>query len=320
MEIKPDDIKILKQATFPPGEPVLLCLCRNEELTISAIVDHHRRLGFSCFVFLDNGSDDRTQDILAELDGVTLLESKLPYKHYQNVFKKYLYETYAMDRWGLLVDADEFFDYPGSDRLSIQGLIRYLDDHGYNSMFTPLLDMYSDKPLIQLPEIDGPGFRTENYSFCELDSIHRPWKRRLLAKLVNRSFEVYEGGIRRSHFGVGCWLNKFVFLKSSAGHTPYHSPHAISHRSKVADVSGVLFHYKFTSAFFGKVKSALDEGQYFQNSSEYHQYAKILSEKPDFSLMTKKTKSFTDFNLLLNTGFAYASKHFHRHLTETSTA
>ena len=312
-----DSIKTLKKVSIPAGEPVLLCLCRNESLTLPALIEHHRRLGFSYFVFLDNGSDDGTQELLAASDGVTLLESKLPYKRHQNDFKQYLFQTYGMDRWGLLVDADEFFDFPGSEHLSLQSLISYLDQRGFNSLFTPLLDMFSDKPLQQLAEIEQAGFDRRHYPFCEIQSISRPPRHRLRASLLNRSFEAYTGGIRRSHFGLDCWLSKFALLKSSAGQTPYRTPHSISRRAKVADISGALLHYKFTSAFFSKIQSALAEKQYFQDSSEYRKYAQVLQDQPDFSLMTSDALAFTGLEALVPAGFGYTSKHFQKFLDQT---
>jgi hypothetical protein len=49
----------------------------------------------------------------------------------------------------LTADLDELFVYPGAERFGPPTLCRYLDKHGYEGVYAPMIDMYSDLPLSQ---------------------------------------------------------------------------------------------------------------------------------------------------------------------------
>ena len=82
-------ITIIKDISRQSNSPVVLCLCRNEELILPKFIEHYRNLGFECFVFLDNGSNDKTLEILEKEKGITIIQTHLKYKTYQNYFKRY---------------------------------------------------------------------------------------------------------------------------------------------------------------------------------------------------------------------------------------
>ena len=74
---------------------------------------------------------------------VVLLQNLLPFKVYCLALRQYLAQRFAKDRWCLVADADEFFDYPLSRFLDLSGLTAYLDKKGFNAVVTQMLDLYS---------------------------------------------------------------------------------------------------------------------------------------------------------------------------------
>jgi hypothetical protein len=55
------------------------------------------------------------------------------------------YSTY----WSLLIDADELFIYPGYEREDLSSFCCKLDQVKAEGVFAIMLDMYSDRPVLQ---------------------------------------------------------------------------------------------------------------------------------------------------------------------------
>src|SRR5262249_47458166 len=76
-----------------------------------------------------------------------------------------LLESHGRDHWCVVVDADEFFVYPGWEYLSIPDLCDYLDSESSSAFASLLLDMYSGKPFarpgcweVPAPQAGCPSF------------------------------------------------------------------------------------------------------------------------------------------------------------------
>ena len=67
-------------------------------------------MGVKHFVFLDNGSTDRTVEMLCAHEDVTVLQTNAPYQKYENTMKRYLAERFSPGKWNLCADIDELFD------------------------------------------------------------------------------------------------------------------------------------------------------------------------------------------------------------------
>jgi len=64
---------------LPSGSVVAICLVKNGEYYIQAFIDHYLKIGVKHIVFMDNGSSDRTLDITAKYDRVTVVKCCLPF-------------------------------------------------------------------------------------------------------------------------------------------------------------------------------------------------------------------------------------------------
>src|SRR5579863_2315281 len=112
---------------------IALSVVKDGELHIRSFLEHHFALGVAHVVILLNDSNDRTEEIAAQYERVTILRCSWPYRLYEVPMKRYLVRRFANRRWSLFVDVDELFDYPGRDRVSLRQLVEYLDAHRYTA-------------------------------------------------------------------------------------------------------------------------------------------------------------------------------------------
>ncbi len=68
-------------------ELLMISVVRNGELYIESFIDHYHAMGVKHFVFLDNGSTDRTVELLCTHDKVTVLQSHVSYNRRENTMK-----------------------------------------------------------------------------------------------------------------------------------------------------------------------------------------------------------------------------------------
>ena len=57
---------------------------------MKSFLDHYRSMGVKHFVFLDNGSTDRTVELLYAQEQVTVLQTDAPYNKYEKTMKEIL--------------------------------------------------------------------------------------------------------------------------------------------------------------------------------------------------------------------------------------
>lgn len=133
---------------------VVVTLVRDNEQIIEPFLEHCLGLGAACVVLLDNGSRDGTVPRALRYDHVKLLRCTLPFHIYEHELKRFLIERYGDGRWCLLVDADEFFDYPASRELPFAAFLEYLDTRGFTAVVALVLDLFADGPVEMWPE-DG---------------------------------------------------------------------------------------------------------------------------------------------------------------------
>lgn len=157
--------------SLPADGVVAVILAYNEALRFPYFLDHYRALGIRHFVVVDNNSGDDTAALLDGQADISVIRTEKPYKDYKSVWRQLLCDRYLVDRWVMFPDVDELLVYPGWPDLKIDDLVRYLDQHDYRALFTPMVDMYPDGPLKDLsyrsgdsfldtcPFFDGDGYR-----------------------------------------------------------------------------------------------------------------------------------------------------------------
>src|SRR5215217_133258 len=136
-----------EEVDYGPDELVVVCNVRDGRPYVKSFVEHYTSMGVKHMVFLDNGSTDGTVEALKSYDNVTVLRTTLPFKRYKVSIKQYLMERFGRERWSLCADIDELFDYPYSDVVGLDSLLRYLTERSYTAVAAQMLDMFPEEPL-----------------------------------------------------------------------------------------------------------------------------------------------------------------------------
>ena len=293
-----------------PTDLVVLCLVRDGEAHLPHFLEHHFRLGARFVVILDNGSVDNTPAIAREFDRVTLLRCGLPYREYQYEFRRFLVSRFGSDGWSLVLDVDERFDYPLSDRISLEQLLTYLNGNRYTAVPAQMLDLFPGGPLSTWP-LGGWGL-VQSCHWYDISSVFAFWPP--LENLTNRYPDppprYLKGGIRKTVFGLEPTLTKYPLLRPSRGAQPVTFSSHFCQRARVADISCLLAHYKFDSSFKQRCLRAIQERNYYDNSREYRAYLRLLESESDLTLKRATARRFQGADELLDIGFLTVSDDF----------
>lgn len=286
-----------------PDELVVVCLVRDGAAYLTEFLAHYRALGARHVVFLDNGSTDGTVDRARAEPGVTVLQTRVPYRRIKVIAKRYLTRRFGRGCWVLCVDIDELFDYPYRSRRPLRAFLRYLRSAGYTAVVAHLLDLFPRGPLREA----GPAWRA-GHRFYSLGTIDRQPYREKYGEANRPSSEqiaVYYGGMREERFGVRPMLTKHP-LQFPAGGVTYVNSHNVR-GARVADVSAVLLHYKYVSGFVQYARRVVREGGFYRGAAEYKGYLDALERTPDLDLHSEGARELHTVDQLVGEGFLVAS-------------
>jgi hypothetical protein len=296
----PDEI------VYAPDELVVLCRVRNGEAYVRSFIDHYVSLGVKNIVFLDNGSSDRTIDLLREYD-VTVLQTHAPYRRYGVAMNLYLMDKFSRDRWCLLADIDEFVDYPYSDTLDIRDFLGYLDEHHYTGVIAQVLDMFSPAPLGQLSSRTNDNIRA-TYTHYDLSSIQKREYR--WPGHSNPQIKWHFGGVRSRVFGTNNSLTKPVLLFRNGDLGPLVEVHHVK-GARLADISCLLRHYPFVD-FRAKVEEAVQSKRYSMSAWDYGACWRVLEHDPNPNLNGPFAQALTSMDQLIEEGFLTVTDDYRR--------
>jgi hypothetical protein len=178
-------------------------------------------------------------------------------------------------------------------------------------MSTHILDMFPEGPIgepvdgqecdprLMHPFYSLKGIKTINYkdvtnsfmglSYSNLDLPSSDWK-------------FYCDGIRFRKFGLQLWLTKHALFKVGGGLIPYHHAH-LHWNMKIANISSVLYHYKFPPHFAAQVATALRERQYCNNSSDYIRYGNTINSDQSIVFKDDSAKKLESVDELVDQSF-----------------
>jgi hypothetical protein len=304
-----------EEVAYGMDELIVLCLVRDGRPYVRSFVEHYSSMDVKHLVFLDNGSTDGTVEALKEYDNVTVLRTMLPYKTHINSMRRYLAERFGQGRWSLYVDIDELFDYPYSDIVGLGSLLGYLNSNSYTAVVAQMLDMFPEKPLTGRADILDEPLK-ELHRFYDLSdlrwkSIKEHPKYRLSNTYGSNEIAALSGGIRLTVFGSSAFLTKhpLVFLD---GKVKSAIPHWCRN-ARVADFTGVLFHYKFLDGLLHKQAAQAEERPSRGRSGgdvRYKQYLEVLEKAPSLSIKTDTSKALKNVNDLVGTRVMTVSRQY----------
>jgi glycosyltransferase involved in cell wall biosynthesis len=303
---------------------------RDEILRLSQTLDHHRNIGVTRFFIVDNGSNDGTREFLIDQPDchVFLTRSSYAEAKFGLEWQHALLEEYGMERWCLVVDADEWFVYPGYENRSLAELAAYLQQRGAQGMFAFLLDMYGSGTVAQT--LSEP--QRSLLDICRYFDRHYIWDCGLrIPGLARKRFPPYKvaGGPRwrllfpmlHRHYymlkaiwlisdyfriplpaalGPAPTLTKIPFLRWLPG-TRYPHPHTTT-PMKLSDVTGVLLHFKFLEDFFARINIEINRREHWNHASDYFRYSRALKDNPGHTFHYGGSVAYEESEQLIRLG------------------
>jgi len=286
----------------------ILCIVKNGAHYIDQFIQYHQNLGVKQFTFIDNGSDDDTINLAASYPFVRIYLNELPYKTYWHHFKRFMFEEYGKGYWNLVLDIDEFFEFPFEGEISLNELIDYNDNAGYTAVVTQMVDLVPDEDVLSSDKSND--FQKQHIYYSADNLKIEPYDTILPGnKISNLAIKFNMCGWRDKIFGVGdIMLTKHSFIKGD-GVLKYVHDHFVENAS-VADYTCILKHYKFGGDFIDYVENAVLEENHYDNSREYKKYkAKIKSEE-GLNLYHKQMLDINEKNHLFENFLFEVSSHF----------
>ena len=282
-------------------EDVCLIFCiRNEAFRLPFFLDYHRRLGVSIFFAVDNGSTDHSQDYLLEQTDVHLFYTEQEYKasNAGRDWTSWIANQYCTERWVLTLDVDEFFIYPHIEKIPLKRLIEYLQYSGYEGVYSIFLDFYSDTLLSKTVYKEGQS------PFDVCGYFDAPESYNCYEREIFPFFEI-KGGPRKRVFWpdgddtVGPSMRKLVLIKWREGFAYTHSTHSCT-PIKLADVTGVVAHFKLLSHFKNYAASEVKRNARIANSLDWKVYSNVLKETDPVFYDSKVSIAYKDSQSLIN--------------------
>ncbi|MEM6452145.1 MAG: glycosyltransferase family 2 protein [Cyanobacteria bacterium P01_D01_bin.105] len=300
-------------------EAIVLCVVRDGESLAEAFIEHYLSLGFKHLFFLDNGSTDRTIEIISRYEQTTLISSQLPFSDYYITFKNFLIQRFGQGKWCVIADIDELLYFPLNQRL--EDVLRYLNLNHYSAVTIQMLDLFSKEgiPLASQAKTWSLDQLKQTFCFYDLNNLSKQRPRHSFQSSPPEGLYHLYGGIRKTLFKQNCFLSKEALFYASK-HTKLESSHQLK-RSQVADFSALFLHYKFTDNFYRLTLNAVKEENHWRNSKEYKAYLSVLEQQStaDFSLWQPSSLSLEIDNrdVLITQGFLFASKNFSTYAAKT---
>lgn len=283
---------------------VLISTMRNEAFRMPFFLDYYRRLGVEHFIFIDNESTDDLHDIVRGAADISLFMAKGSFKaaRYGMAWVNQLLNKYAVGKWILHVDPDEFLVYPDCDSVGIDVLADRLEQQGLRGLPTIMVDMYSDRPIAQNvcrpdqnPVEVCPYFDSDSY----VESVQNP----LTIKLIR-------GGPRSRTFfagpAVSPMLNKTPLVHWGANYVYVRCAHELwppipmdKRYLSRKGMAGALLHFKFLAEFTEKVNEEAARGEH---TDEYPKYLRAIRDDAEISFMTPDSVRYESWRTLAECG------------------
>lgn len=253
----------------------LFAIARNESLRLPYFLKYYFGKGVDRIFLIDNNSSDNTREIALTYPNIHVFKIDEGYKNHWN-WMEYFLDKFATDHWSLVVDIDELLSYPYSENISIKELTKYLESNKYNALHSLLLDIYSDKPIINTiycqdenPLVCCPYFDPKYYAL----------NMRLLdlKKWTFFNATAFFGGMRERVFPniygsrQPVNISKISLFKYTADLFLIQGMHALN-GANFADIQGAVLHTKFMHDFNNRVAEETIREEHWGNAVEYKIY------------------------------------------------
>lgn len=296
------------------GVKVFFCV-KNELDRLPFFFSYYRNMGVVEFFAVNNNSTDGSCDYLLKQEDTHTFFTNESYSE-SNAGRKWTSELtrkYGIGSWCLTLDVDEFLLFPESENIGLNGLTTYLDAIGARSLYCLFLDFYSDKKLNETHYYSDQNI----FDICKFhdrsDSYYVS---------VREEFPYFHisGGVRQrvfwssSDLTSGPSMRKLPLVKWNSDTYYIHSTHSCS-PVVLADITGVLAHFKFLQGFDDYARKEVKDNNRMRNSSDYRKYSKRFDLGVETLMEDRLSEKYANTKDLISGRLMISSpqfcKHFH---------
>ncbi len=284
---------------------VVTALMRDAETHVEHFIEHHLAMGAAGIVLMDNGSADASIIKARRYADVIVLRCDLPFRTCKQWMRRYLFNRYGRRGWHMALDIDERFDFPSSRTLGLPGLVRYLNSHGFTGVIAHMLDMFPDGAIASWATAGASANDAVWYDISEIRK--KPYPDLPGCTISNTKIRWHSHGVRSEVLNGVPALTKVPLLKRAGGARPSFMNVHNCYNARLADVTGVLLHYKFDATFVEQCRLAVDRGNYWDGSAEYRAYLEALEDDWELALRTSTSEQLESVEQLVSAGFLTTS-------------
>lgn len=254
-----------KDVHLEQNDFAVVCLEKNGREYLPSFLKHYRGLGAKHFFFIDNNSDDDTVALLSQQKDVTVYHTSLKHRKYESEIRRVIIDEHCKGSWCMCVDIDELFDFPYSNKISTKNLIEYLRINGFTSIVGYMLDMFSISDEAQGSYLEDVYTHYDISNIKKVDYFSAFHAFNGFNIVSNENVGLYYGGVRQAYVGKKS-RSEFLLVKHPLFYVDHHiEPVSMPHfcnKTRIADISCLLKHYKLTFSLKEKINSGVKKDDY----------------------------------------------------------
>ena len=278
---------------------IVIAVLKNENYYVKDFLSHYLFLGVHKIILLETGNNYK--ELCSILDAfvgkVSAFHSDLPWHIYKDAFYNYLLNKFGRNKWTILVEIDEFFDFPLSDMISLEKFVEYLELEGFTGVVTHKFDMLP--PNDESPATDPSNNEIElSYPFFNPEYIDKVALR--ISPLRNNSISnqrirFLKNGIYKNMFNMDDNLTKVGLVYYSEKIRL--SPEPSIAKAKLADVTTFVKKYRL-HRYYSTMKSK-ELFRYYDTPNLNMDLQNALNNNQKIDFLKKQSVHKDDLNAYL---------------------
>lgn len=300
------------RVTYCSDEFIVVCLVKNGAEYLPSFLRHYRLLGARHFIFIDNGSTDGSIEMFKQQPDVTLYSTTLSHRNYESEIRRVVIERHCRARWCLSVDIDELFEFPAAPGMPMHTLLAYLGENGFTSVVAYMLDMFA----VTTPT--PTGYLEDIYTYFDVSYVQRSDYFEGYEAFCNYNYLSapgignYHGGIRQQYIHAS--ESRFLLTKHPLIFIDHHiEPVSMPHfcnKSRVADITCLLKHYKLTDSLRSRIEQGIANDAFSYIIKDQITAYLAMTDRRHSNSLNCHPQLYTDVQQLVDNKFLYISENY----------